>query len=412
MSETITQTKEHLSAMLHGGSLKRVRNIEALFERSANIMLTKIDPINTIRNVPLSNTVHDDVYNYSLPSDYKSLIDLIPQDDRQSLDSAGRRALERFDLRKALANKTLTIEGSEGSKIIRINWRSRQGKVLNTMDSLTANGTWDASGTSTNVVLDTITKKTGAGSIRFDQAASGDGINNDDMSQIDMTNEDEIADAFLSFYIKDATELAKLTSCTLIWGNDQGTTNYWTGVAQTTQADGTAFRVGWNEIKVPWSTATETGTVDATKIDSAVITFVSTSAITDIRVDQIVFSIGRNFDIKYYSKFLLKNTSGTFITRTTSDDDTVVLDSDALEIWHLENLIQAAHQIEGADSNFDMDYARRMLNGDPGSTDRSGRMGLYGKYRAEYPTQSKKAIGFYGSKPDRGRFGNSGRFSR
>lgn len=410
--ETITQTKEHLSAMLHGGSLNKVRNIEALFERSANILLTKIDPIDTVRNLPLSNTVHDDVFNYSLPSDYKSIIDLIPQDNRQSLDSVGRRALERFDLRKRLANKELTIEGSEGSKIIRINWRSRQGKVLNTMDSLTANGTWEASGGSTNVVLDTITKRIGAGSIRFDQAASGDGIQNDDMSQVDMTDEDEIADAFLSFYIKDATELAKLTSCTLIWGNDQGTTNYWTGVAQTAQADGTAFKVGWNEIKVPWSTATESGTVDVTKIDSLVITFAGSSAINDIRVDQVVFSIGRNFDIKYYSKFLIKDTSGTFITRTTTDDDTVILDNDAIEIFHLENLIQAAHQIEGADSSFDIDYARRILNGDPSSPDRSGRMGLYGKYRAEFPTQSKKAIGFYGSKPDRGRFGNSGRFSR
>lgn len=411
MSMTITEVKENLSAMLHGGTLNRVRNFESLLERVSNTLLMKIDPIDTQRDVPLSSTVHDDFFNYSLPSDFKSIIDLIPQDNRQTLDSAGRRTPERFDLRKKLANKELTIEGSEGSKIIRINWRSRQGKVLNTMDSLTGNGTWAASGTSTNVVLDKITKRMGAGSIRFDQAATGDGIQNTDMSSVDMTDEDEIADVFYSFFIKDATELAKLTSANILWGNDV-TTQFWTGVALTAQADGTAFKVGWNEVKIPWSTATETGTVDPTKIDSARPFFNSSAAISDIRVDHIVFSIGRNFDIKYYSKFLIKNTSGTFITKTTSDDDVVVLDNDAIQILLLELLIGAAQQVEGVDSGFDIGWAKTELNGDPRSPDRSGRMGLYGKYRAEHPTQSKKAVGFYGSKPDRGRFGNPGRFSR
>lgn len=409
MSETITNTKENLSAQLHGGTLNRVRNIEALFERSANIMLQKIDPIDTERTIALNNTIHDDVFNYSLPSDYKKIIDLIPQSNRQSLDSARRRYAEKFDLKSAFNNKTLSIEGSEGTKIIRINWRSRAPKVLNGMNDVNDNGTWIADATintTTGIVQDTITKISGAGSIRFDLVATGDGIQNTGMTAVDMTDEDEVADAFLWFFVKDTTDLGNLTNVILAWGNDL-TTNFWTGVAQTTQADGRAFQVGWNQIKVPWSTATESGTVDPTAIDSASITFTIDAAINDIRIDNIVFSIGRNFDIKYYSKFLLKNTSGTFITRTTSDDDTVVLDNDAIEIFHLENLIQAAHQIEGSDSSFDIDYARRMLNGDPVSRDPIERVGLYAKYRSEYPSQAKKATTSYGSKPDRGRFRRS-----
>ena len=406
MSQSITQVKENLSPMLHGGSLNKVRNVENMFERAANTLLSKIDPVDTIRNLPLSNTVHDDVFNYSLPSDYKNIIDLIPQDNRQSLDSAGRRQAERFDLRKLLANKTLSIEGSEGSKIIRINWKSRSGKVLHKMDSLTANGAWTVVGSATGLKLDTITKRSGAGSIRFDLIATGDGIQNSDMSAIDLSDEDEVADVFLSFYIKSAADLANLISIQPIWGNDL-TTNFWTGVAQTVQADGTDFKVGWNEIRVPWSTATEnvSGGVDPSKIDSAKVLVAATGAISDIRIDQIVFSIGRNFDIKYYSKFLFQNTAGTFITKPTSDDDVVILDNDAIQIYLLECLIAAAQQIEGSDSGFDLDWAVEELYGNRGKK----KIGLYAKYKSEYPTMSKKAIGFYGSRPDRGRFGGGRR---
>ena len=68
---TITQRKDNLSSMLHGGTLNKVRNIDLLFERSANTLLSKIDPVDTIRIIPLSSTIHDDIYNYSLPSDFK-----------------------------------------------------------------------------------------------------------------------------------------------------------------------------------------------------------------------------------------------------------------------------------------------------------------------------------------------------
>jgi len=384
MSMTVSEAKDNLSAMLHGGTLNKVRNIESLFQRAANTMLTKIDPIDTMRTVGLSEAVHDDVYNYSLPSDYKKIIDLYPQNRRGPLDSANRNYSERFDLRKELVNKTISIDGSEGSKIIRINWRSRQPKTINELNTLTANGTWSAVGTATNLVADDIDYISGSGSIRFDSAASGDGIQNTTMSSVDLTDEDEQADFWVHFKIKNSTDLANLTSLSLIWGNDL-TTAYWTGVAQTAQADSTAFKVGWNEVKVPWSTATETGTVLPASIDSLKVTFATAAAITQIKVDQITCSIGRNFDIKYYSKYLLKNTSGTWLTKTTSDDDTIILDNDAIQIYLLEILIAGAHQIEGVNSTFDVNWARQELDV------------LYKKYCVEYPSMAKKALSYYSS---------------
>lgn len=393
----VSEFRDNVSAMLHGGSLNKVRNFEGAMQRAANTMLTKVDPIDTERIAALANTIHDDVYNYSLPSDFKKIIDLVPQNRRDLLDSANRNLAERFDLRKKLADKTISIEGSEGSKIIRINWRSRQPKTLNEANNLTSNGTWSVVASATGLVADSIDYVSGSGSLRFNVIATGDGIQNSDMTQVNLTDEDEVGDFYFWIKLKDSTDVSRLTNVALIWGNDL-TTNYWTGVAQTTQADGSAFKVGWNQIKVPWSTATETGTVNPATIDSLKITFTRSGQITNIRVDNITCSIGRNFDIKYYSKYLLKNSAGTWIAKTSSDDDEIVLDSDAIQIYLHETLIACAHQMEGSDSSFDIQWAESELYGT------NKKPGLYPKYKAEYPSMSKKALGYYGSVTTRRHF--------
>ena len=379
----MSEFKDNVSPMLHGGSLNKVRNPEAAFQRAANTMLMKIDPVDTIREAPLANTIHDDVFNYSLPSDYKRIIDLFPQGQRNLGDKVNRNLAESFDVLKGLKSRTISIEGNEGTKIIRINWRSRAPKTLNTINTLTSNGTWVITGTASNLSADRIDYISGNGSLKFDVAVSGDGVQNSSMTAVDLTDEDETGDFYLWFKIKNSSDLAKLTSVSLIWGNDL--TTFWTGVAQTLQADDSAFKVGWNQIKIPWSTASETGIVVPTTIDSLKVTFAVTGAITGLHLDNITCSNGRNFDIKYYSKYILKNPSGTWIAQSTSADDEIILDTDAMQIYLLETVIACAHQMEGADSSFDMSFATSQLDT------------LYKKYRHEYPTQSKKAIGYYGT---------------
>ena len=204
-----------------------------------------------------------------------------------------------------------------------------------------------------------------------------------------------MADVIIPIYFGS---VANLTSITAIWGNDL-TTNYWTGVAQTTQADGTAFRAGWNLIKIPWSTATETGTVAPATIDSFKLTIAAIGAISNIRVDNIIFSLGTAFDIKYYSRYLFKNSAGTYLARPTDNSDTVIGDGDVNNIFLYELLKVCAHQIEGEDSGFDINFANSQLNGDPTSPDSIQRMGLYAKVRSENPSQSKKAITSWSSGP-------------
>ncbi len=394
---TVGTFKDNLAGLAHGTNLDNVTGLDLLLERAANSLLLKVDPDETIRLTSLTQLVHDDVYNYSLPSDFNKIIDLYPQANRTSGDVAGRRLGEAFDLRKMLHTREVSIEGSEGSKILRVNWRTRGGVTLHGMNDVSDNGTWSAVATASGIVQDTITKYSGSASVRFDLAASGDGIQNTTMSAVDMTDEDEVADIFIPLYLKNSTDVGRLTSVSTRWGNDL-TANYWSGVAQTTQADGTAFKVGWNLIKVPWSTATETGTVAPATVDSFRITLATTGAISDIRIDNIIFSIGSAFDLKYYSKYLLKNSAGTWITKTTDDSDTIVLDNDLIQCYLLEALLALTQQVEiPAD---DITWAKQELLG----PDLRDQKGLYAKYRREHPSQAKKPVQSYGGLPGRGRW--------
>lgn len=394
----ISEVENNLIGMGHGATLRKVRNKYQMYERAANNLNSNIKILEVMREQPLSSTVYDNLFKYAAPSDFDTLIGLYPQAERKISDDIARVGAEAFDRRKSIDLNKISIEGSEGSKILKINYPIRQPKLLHNMNSYDGNGTWAAVNTALNIVTDTVIKYSGSGSVRFDQAANGDGIKNTTMNAVDLSEEDEIADLFLEFYIKNSTELAKLTSVTLRWGNDL-TANYWTGVAQTLQADGTAFKVGWNTIKVPWSTATETGTVAPATIDSVQVTFTTTAAITDICVDNILVSIGSPFSIKYYGKYLFKNSSGTWIVRPTSDADYVVCDSDSINIFLFECMRAAAQQMEGEDSAFDITFAEKELFGNPGSVDPAARIGLYGKYRAEHPRQTKKMTSNYGFMP-------------
>ncbi len=376
--------------MGHSGTLKKVRNPEAMFERSASKFLLLCHPLESIRTAPLSAYVHDDLNNYSLPSDFGSIIDLIPEGDRQLWDAAFRDRAGRFDREKAIKNKTISIEGSEGVKIIRINWKSRTPKTLNTADSLTANGTWAVVAGATSLTVDNVTKYSGQGSIRFNIVATGDGIQLTGATALDLTVENGVGAMTVPIFL--GADFANLTSITPVWGNDV-TTKYWTGVAQTAQADGTAFKQGWNVIKVIWSSASQTGVVAPATIKACKFTFTVTAAMTNIRVDNVRFSVGRAFDNKYYSKYLFKSaTSGVWISRPTSDDDYVLIDNDTLPVFLMELFRDMAHQMEGGDSSFDLSFTEKEL------------ARLYPAYKGLYPSMVKKVRGQTGGRPARGRW--------
>src|SRR3990167_7105748 len=389
MSENISEIKNHVSGLMHGATVNKIKNFYHVCERAHNAVRSNIKPVELMRDNTLSQTVHDDIDVYSVPSDFGEIIDLAPQADRGSYDQALRRLAREFAQKRNVENKRISIEGREGTKILRINYRKNGPKTFHNMNSLTANGTWSVVVTAANLVADELVKWSGSAAIRFDVVASGDGIQNTTATVLDLTEWDEVADIILPFYLESTTNFTGVTG---LWGNDL-TTAYWTGVAQTAQADGSAWQTGWNVVRIPWSTATETGTVAPATVDSFRLTVQSTGAVSNIRVDNILFSLGTSFMIKYYSRYGFKNTAGTYLQRPTLDTDETVYDETSLLIFIYELAKASAQQIEGNDSVFDLNF----INGELGNPVLG--TGLYGRFLSEHPSQAMKAAGRWSSGP-------------
>lgn len=354
-------------------------------------MLMQIDPAETRRITNLTNAIHDDYYNYSLPSDVKGnkIIDIRPQVNRNTSDQFRQRFSEEFDLRKAVEDDIFQVKHDDGSKSIRISKDISPGPTtINSCNNLTDNGTWAADGTyASNLTQDTLYYVSGSASLNFDLASGGSAgyIENSTMTAVDLSDHDEVGSFFVHAYLPDASII---TNVILRWGNDL-TANYWVRTV-TEQHDGTAFRNGWNILRFDWNGATETGTVAPATIDSLRVTITyDGTAETDIRIDNITCSIGEIFEIEHYSKYLFRNSSGTWLELPSDDTDIINLDTDSNNIFIYECLSEVAQQIQGEDMGADFQYAQFKLYGD------SKNLGLYQLYKTQWPSEDIVPSGTY-----------------
>lgn len=387
MSFTLTQINDHLDGMGHGSATDKITNLNAFYQRVGASFLTKVHPLESVRMTQLAALIHDQLNDYQGPYDFGSIVDLYPDDERDAWDKAFRVKAGQFDLEKAFKNQTLSIEANDEGKLIRINWKAQAPIVLNQADSLTANGAWSVVGSATNLAVNTIYKKSGSGSIEFDVPTTGGGIKNTTMAQVDLSTYTPYADNFI--YIELGADYKNLTSVTPVWGNDL-TTKFWTGQPVTTQADGSPFRQGWNQIEASWTAATQTGVVVPSQIDSYQVTLQTTGPLTKVRVDNILFSLGRPFDLKYYSKYLYKSaTSGLRISipDATVGNDFVMIDDDLLPHFLMECLIHMSQEMQGSDGAFDISFATTQLQT------------LFPAYKAVNPPMIKKATSKIGGLP-------------
>lgn len=387
---TISDVKNSLAGMMHSTDLNKVTNIDDLFRRAANKVLAEINPPETIQIAQITNAVHAEIYDYSAPSDLKGnmVIDIRPQVNRELEDRLGQRFIEPFDLRKK--NNTFAVRYDAGGKSLRLSKAiSPSAKTLHNMNSITANGTWAVGGDATNLTADDLNYMSGSACLNFDVDGSGTTgyIEISDMTDIDLSDQDEIGQIFVRVYIPDSSAV---TNFILRWGNDSS--NYWHATV-TSPHDQSTFKTGWNILRFNWNGATEVGTVAPATIDYLRLTVTyDGTADTDFRVDKIACSAGEIWEIVYYSKYLFRTSGGTWQETTSNNTDILNLDVDGYNIFLNECAILVAQQVQDDSMTQDIDFFKKELYGDP---TKPRQKGLYSQYRAKNPSQVKKPIDFY-----------------
>lgn len=375
----IDEVKQFLGRKVSGASLDDIEGIGdfSLFKEAAVNVLTEIMPAETVRHNTLE--VFNDIYDYGPPADFRGLADIRPQSlSRDESDNATRRYLESFDQNKNLGE--FTEEWADGDKLLRyVRPITTPGNLgIHTMDSLATNGTWD--GTASNIALSTRDPYKGSGSISADYD-TGEYIENDDMTAIDLSEHENKSTLFLAGFFPGSSFI---TNIDLQWGNDVDS-NFFNRTVTAPQFG--SFKDGWNVIPFAWNGATETGTVDTTKIDSIRVTIALSTSDTDIRIDNIFSALGEVRDIIYYSNFLFRTSAGVWIETPTDDTDIVNLDTDAHNLFLYECARIATLQLQG-NSDLYKTYTSMLYN-EP--DEHSDEPSMYARYKERTPEEEIRA---------------------
>lgn len=187
-------------------------------------------------------------------------------------------------------------------------YRQTSAQIHN-CDSLTANGTWAASGDATNLTIDSVEYSEGSGSLNFDVTAGTSLIlTNSTLTAKDLTELQNKSHLTLKAWLPTITNF---TSIRVRLGSASGA--YWEKT-ETVPAGAQSLVVGENLFAFRWASASETGSPDFSAVDyiQIVITYSSAVTDTDFRIDDIRIGKEVEMELEYYSLAMVKDTAGDY----------------------------------------------------------------------------------------------------
>ena len=363
LTKTISDAKTDLDGILKGTTTDQITSINSLFNRAGRQILLDIDPQET-KKLEAFN-LYDSVFDYAAPADLKGkkILDIRPQINRRIRDNFSQYHDEEFDQYKLAAGSRFSnrfnVRYNNGTKFVRVDKVLTAGVKINTLDTISDNGTWAVTGDGENLRQDKVNKEEGGGSLRFDADGIGTTIimTNSDMTKIDLSTHEDQSGIFAQFFFPLASAI---TSVNLEWGSS--TTKHWSRTVTAPHFG--SFRDGWNQLRFDWDGATETGspvTADAEAIDhlKATITYDGT-ADTDFRMDVVESILPEIWEFVYYSKFIFQTSAGVFIEDTTKNDDKINLDTESYNLFIYKSAEFAAQQVETLGG--DLEYFNALYN--------------------------------------------------
>ena len=336
---TRTNLQDRLNSMI-GGKNGQLLSLENLFNSAVRYVLTDMDLRGTKRNAVLAPNLFNDIYDYTLPTDTKKIIDILPQTERGEMTEWDLVSEEEFDRKKNRLDNLVAISDDDMVRRLKISRRvSDRAVILGRLESPTGDGdTWSAFGG----VVDTDIKKDGdnyvkgIASLRF----SGDGSNGDTNAGIQNKGLDaEDLSEYLatgSIFVRGrlTTGDTNIKQLNVRIGSD--TSNYYQ-ISDSTTNENTAFETGWNLVRLDLSGKSTTGTPVDTAIDY-VAAFWSKdsdahSSDTDYAFDHIEIKKGIIHYLLYYTRYVWQTTTtAVYKENSTAATDTLSLYNDEVEL--------------------------------------------------------------------------------
>ena len=342
-----------------GAKNNQLLSLENLMNSAVRFVINDVDLRGTKRNAVLAPNLFDDIYDYTLPSDCKAIIDVIPQVEREETTEWDLMSEEEFDRKKTRLDNLLSITDDELVRRLRISRRvDDKATVLGQMESLNGDGdTWvgfaSTGDTNSQSVTDSDVKKDGDNyikgnaAIRFgdngDTTATQVGLENAGITAVDLS--EYLAGGSVFVRGRLTTGDTDILSLTVRLGSDSS--NYYQVSDSTTNED-LAFQTGWNLVRLDMSGKTTVGSPADTAIDYVAAYWtksVNTHLTdTDFAFDHIQISKGVIHSLLYYSRFAWQTTStAAYKENSTAATDTLSLLNDEVELvitkaWELASI--------------------------------------------------------------------------
>lgn len=388
---TLATMKSDIAGKMKGTSIREIKDFYGTARSAADRMLGRIDTEETRRTVTMTTPFYDNLNDYALVTDYKGMIDIRPQANRTSqpgLSHYEQTAARQFNER--LTPDSFSIRWNNMTRTLRAQVLP-QGNVMvmDSFDSATANGSWAAEGDASGLYTEELNYVEGSASLGMvlSGVTGAADIVNSTATAVDLSLQRN-EDASMMFVYIPSGYSSRFTSFTLRRG-DSATA--YISQTVTTKADGTAFTDGWNLLLFSWSTGTTTGSPGNTlntyrRFSTA---YSIGTAITGLLVDNWTNALGTLYEIEYYSEFLFRSSTGTWLAQPTADTDLVNVSPLSYEILLAEMMVDVTKQIRiGPVQAQELADWRKMLNGDPQSRyiKDPPYHGLYADYLKQYPS--------------------------
>lgn len=343
----ITTATAELTAMLQNVNINNVSYPYGVFNRAKRQLLSDVDAVGT-KKVASLGTIFNGIFDYIAPIDLKDMkiIDIRPQSNRSGV--LNRSYSQYFDINKGLEN-LFGVKMNSGVRTLKISNVNAPAPIVINNASAQNNGTW--AGTVLNITTDNINYING-GALKFDlDAIPASYIENSTMNAIDLTEHANQSTIFFYVYLQRASGVKSIE---LRWGSDS--TNYYS-VTNTTTQEGLAFQNGWNLIKCAWEGATKVGSPVNSAINYIKITLnTDSTSQTGCKINYLTSNMGEIMETEYYSSFIFKDTLGAFKSDVTSNEDEIVLDEQALQLYLYLLASYGSQQVQGRDASYNVSY--------------------------------------------------------
>lgn len=387
---TISSFKDILASKAGGKPISKIPNFYSMLYQAMIMVKGQVDLPSSIRTQQLVNPIYSDVDYYVVPADLGmmaiiNLRPITPDGSYYDYSNFSQRQFtieNKFDTPNSFTRR-YAIKYQDGTPYILISGIGEVPVVINNCESLTANGTWGALGVASNVELDTVQKYSGNGCISFKvNIGSAQGLQNSNMTAIDLTNE---KDVFYAVYLPTITGV---TGVRLGLGQSAGA--YYTATS-TVDFFGNTLHTGWNLISVPKTSFTAAiGSPTWTGVVFAQYEVLGTFAVgaSGFKFDNLVANVGVLMEFDYYSDYSFASSSMAFKAIPTTDSDYIVMDGTELPL--LINQFTEIMAVDLKQAGASVDYS---AYGGKNLKDQ------YDQFKIDYPSQRQLMITKYSGRP-------------